>query len=878
MAIWRRVTNLFRQQRVDRDIREELEAHIAMCIDENVARGMPPEEARREAMLRFGNATVVRERVVAADMSLLLHSIGRDLRYAARHLRRAPGFALTAVLTLMVGIAVNVVAFGILNALVLQPLSVAGAERLVQVVQKQQGYDSHSYPDYLDLRARNSAFSYMAAYRIGQAGLNAGGSSQRTWMYEVSGNYFEMLGVTPQAGRLIQSSDEHGPNSAPYIVLSDGYWRSRFNGDPRVVGMTVQLNKHPFTIIGVAPRTFHGTELFLWPDFWMPMVNEEQVEGYSFLDKRFNHGIYVFGLLKRGVSAAQATDNLNAVARQMAKEHPTEDGGMEPRLVQPGLLATLGGSIRSFMAGIMGLAVLVLLAACVNLAGILTARFSDRTREMAIRMSIGSGRWRILRQLLTESLLVCVMGGAAGTALAGLLLNALSKWQPIPEYPIHVTALPDLRVYLIALALSMAGGILPALLPARQIWRIDATQAIKSGALTGALLRKLSLRDVLLGLQIAVCALLVTASLVSVRGMQRTLHAPLGFQPEGAVLAEMELQMSGYTDRTALPLQRRMIEEASRIPGVTAVGTTDNLPLNGGGSSQPVFREGTTDFRPQNTLFVAKYYVISPEYRHASQTRLLAGRGFTWDDDQRKPKVAMVNETFARRMFGNASAIGQHYVEPGNTRIQIVGVVEDGKYDSLTEPATPAVFYPLAQNTDASTVLVVRSQLPPAEAIAALRGALSGIDSSVPVTFQTWPEALSLMLFPARIATAFLTLLGLLAAMLAVTGIFGMAAYSVSKRLRELGIRVALGARRAQVARAALARPFTVLIGGSAVGLALGVLASRVLAMVVYQASSSDPVVLAGALALMILVGLAATWIPGRRALRVEPSRLLREE
>ncbi|UWZ85901.1 ABC transporter permease [Occallatibacter riparius] len=879
MASLRRVANLFRRSRLDRDISEELRAHIEMRIEDNVARGLSPEEARREALVRFGNHAATKERVVASDASLGLAEWGRDIRYAARHLRRSPGFALTAIATLMVGIGACVVVFGVLNALVLRPLNLAGADRLVQVVNKQPGDDSQSYPDYLDLRARNSTFADMVAYRVDQAGMSVGSSAQKSWVYEVSGNYFEMLGVTPQVGRMIAPSDEHGPNSAPYMVLSDGFWRSRFEGDPRVVGMTVQLNKHPFTIIGVAPKTFHGTELFLWPDFWIPMVNEEQVQGYSFLEKRYNHGIYVLGSVKPGVTVVQATDNLRAVGKGLAKEHPVEDGGMEPRLVRPGLFAdTVGDPMRAFTVAIMGLAVLVLLAACANLAGIFTARFADRTRELAIRISIGSGRWRILRQLLTEALLVCAAGGAAGTAAAAAMLNVLSRWQPIPEFPIHVTAVPDLKVYAVAIGLSLASGILPGLVPARQIWRMDAMQAIKSGAVTAGLLRRLTLRDVLLGVQIALCALLITSSLVAVRGMQRALKAPIGFKPEGVALASMDMHMSGYADKTALPVQRRMIDAASHIPGVTAAGTIDSMPLGTGGSNEPVFRDGTTDFRPKNTVTVAKYYAISPGYLHAAKTRLLAGRDFTWSDDDKTRRVAVVNETFARRMFGSTSAVGQHYVEPGNTRIEIVGVVEDGKYDTITEDATAAAFYPLGQYTASSTVLVVRSERPVAETMSALRGALAAIDSSLPFTLQTWPDALTLAMFPARIATAVLMVLGVLAAMLAVTGIFGMAAYSVSKRLRELGIRVAVGARRTQVLRAALSRPTKVLVVGSAAGLVLGVLASRLLAVVVYQASPKDPLVLSGALVLMVLVGLAASWIPAQRAMRVNPAQLLRED
>ena len=879
MAAFRRILNLFRRSHIDREIDAELQSHIALRIDDNIAQGMSPEDARRDALLRFGNPVTTKEHVAGSDAILSLEGIARDIRYGVRQLRRSPGFAVTAILTLALGIGANVIVFGVLNAMILRPLNVTEADRLFEVVQKDPGYGNQSYPDYLDYRSRNTTFSEMATYRMGLAGLSSGGSAQKSWEYEVSANYFDMLGVQPALGRLFHESDEHGPNSAPYIVLSDSFWRTRFNADPRIVGTTVDLNKHPFTIIGVAPKTFHGTELFIWPDFWMPIVNEQQVEGYSFLDKRMNHGIFVIGMLKPGVTRQQGLDNLNGIAHQLAHEYPVWDDGIGARLVKPGLLGdTLGSPARSFLGAIMMLALLVLAAACVNLAGIFAARTADRSRELAIRLSIGSTRWRILRQLLTEAVLISVAGGAAGTLVAVLMLGMLSRWEPIVEYPIHVTVVPDVRVYFIAMLLSLVSGILPGLLPARQIWRTDSMQAMKSGTAVPSLLRRLTLRDVLLGVQIALCALLVTASLVSLRGMERSLHAPIGFEPQGAVLAETSMTMAGYSDSTALPMQRRMIEEAARISGVTAVGTIDNAPLTGSGSSTSVFREGTTDLKGSNSALDARYYSVSPGYLGAAGTRLLSGRDFSWSDDTTKPRVAMVNETFARRLFGNAPAVGRHFLGADKTLYEVVGVFEDGKYVFLTEDATPAMFFPLTQSPEGDTTLVVRSQLPPGNVASALNRMLKGIDSSLPFTVHAWPDGLALVLFPARIATVALGVMGILAAMLAITGIFGMAAYTVSKRLRELGLRVALGAHRGQLMRSALGRPLLVLVMGSGAGLVLGVLASRLLASLVYDATPRDPLVLIGTLAAMVMVGIVATWIPARRALSVNPAQLLREE
>jgi predicted permease len=584
-------------------------------------------------------------------------------------------------------------------------------------------------------------------------------------------------------------------------------------------------------------------------------------------------------MLKSGVTQQQGADNLNSIAGQLSKAYPTTDDGMRARLVKPGLMGdALGGPARPFLAAIMGLALLVLAAASVNLAGIFAARATDRSRELAIRLSIGSTRGRILRQLLTEALLISFAGGLAGTAFAGALLAALSRWQPVADFPIHVTVVPDGRVYGIAFLLSLASGILPGLLPARQIWRTDTLQALKAGTSAKGKLFGFTLRDVLLGVQITLCAVLVTAALVSLRGMERSLKAPMGFTPQNAVLAEADTGMAGYSDDSAFTVQRRMIAETERIPGVEAVGTITSVPLNPGGSNSDVYREGAVNPRPSESILTAHYYSISPGYLRAADTPLLAGRNFTWDDGPAVPKVAIVNETFARTMFGKEPAVGRRFLGGGGTLYQIVGIVKDGKYETLTEDPSSAMFFPLGQSHDSDSTLVVRSQLPPGELESALRRVIAGIDPSMPVAVGPWEDSLALVRFPARVATATLGVMGLLAALLAVTGIFGMAAYSVSKRLRELGIRVALGAKRSQVVRSALGRPLVVLLAGSVAGLALGIAGSRMLAFLVYEATPRDPLVLAGAVMTMTLLGLIATWIPARRAIAVNPAELLRED
>ncbi|MBV9294663.1 MAG: ABC transporter permease [Acidobacteriaceae bacterium] len=800
--------------------------------------------------------------------------MARDIRHAARQVRKSPDFAITAIVTLALAIAANVVVFSVLNALVLRAVNVAGSDRLFQVVNKNRGNISQSYPDYLDYRSQNTTFRDMAVYRIGFAGLSTGAAAYKCWLYEVSGSYFGMLGVKPEFGRFFDSHDERGPNSAPYIVLSDAFWRSHFGGDRRIIGKTVDLNKQPFTIIGIAPREFHGIEQFFWPDLFLPIVNERQIEGFDFLSNRFSHGSFVIGMLKPGVSAQQASENLNAIAHTLAK-HYKADEGLYARLVNPGLFGDqIGEPARGFLSAIMIMTFLVLVAACMNLAGIFAARASDRGRELAIRLAIGSSRWHILRQLLTEALLVSLIGGAAGTLVAAFLLRTLTYWQPFGDFPIHVTVIPDPSVYALALALSLLSGILPGIFPARQIWSMDATQVMKGGASTTAF-RRLSWRDLLLGAQIAVCALLLTASLVALRGMDRSLHAAFGFQPQGVMLANTDLNMAGYPHLT---VYKRMLEEAARLPGVISVGAINDTPLSSGGDNTTAYREGTTDFRPSNVVLAGSEYAVSPGYLQTAQTHLLAGRDFTWHDDDKAPKVAIVNETFARKMFGGSNPVGRRFAQGDGSLFQIVGVVEDGKYNFLTEHPTPAMFFPVAQDPNSDMTLLVRSHMPPAETAAALNHMFGKVAPDLPFTIQSWQDGLALVLFPARAATVTLGVMGLFAAVLAITGVFGMAAYSVSKRKKEFGIRIALGTQAMQLMRAALARPLLLLLCGSAIGLTLGVFASRLLSEIVYEATPRDPIVMSGVIVAMLLVGILATWVPANRAMGIDPAALLREE
>jgi predicted permease len=809
-----------------------------------------------------------------------LTTLLQDLRFALRQMRKSPGFAIVAVLTLALAIGANAVVFGILNALILRPLNVPHARSLWAIERGNDKAINHSFPDYLDLRDRNRSFEELAAYNVTSVGIDTGNNPSAAWILEVTGNYFDALGIQPYLGRFFHGADEHGPNSAPYIVLTYAYWHTHFQDDRGVVGRIVQLNKHPFTILGVAPAEFRGTLSFVFPDFWVPLVNQEQVEGVNALNARGNRGILmVLGHLKAGATPAQAVADLNSIGSYLEKTYPKDDGQMTFSLTRPGLTGDwLGGPLRAFLTGLMLLAGLILLAACANLGSLFAARAADRSREVAVRLAIGSSPMRILRQLFTEAMLVSLIGGAVGLWGSVALLRGLSVWEPLPTAPVHIPVNPDANIYGVALLLSLASGLLFGAVPVRQVLRTDPYQVIKSGS-TGTVGRRMTVRDVLLAAQIAICAVLVTSSLVAVRGLVRSLHSNFGFEPRNAVLVETALSMAGYSGEQVPAMQKRMIEALETIPGVRSVGLVDRLPLYYGANSANVFTDKTTDMRPANAAAEAMMYNISPEYLDAARTSLLAGRTVSWHDDQSAPRVAVVNREFASKIFGSATnAVGSYYKAADGSRIQVVGIVEDGKYVSLAEDPQPAMFLPILQSPSSQICLVVRSNGDPQQLAGAIKSTVQGLVSGLPFTIRTWNQELESALFPSRMATLALGVLGALGAMLSVTGIFGMAAYSVSKRLRELGIRMALGAQRKEVLRAALGRAFKLLAFGSAAGLLLGILASRVLASIVYQATPRDPLVLAGVVLAMAMLGLLATWIPARRALSIDPMILLREE
>lgn len=797
-------------------------------------------------------------------------------------LRKNPGFTAVAVLTLAVAIGANAVVFSVINGLILRPLNVPDPQSLYAISRAYDRATNESYANYVDLRDRNHSFDALMACNIYQVGLDSGKNASRAWAIEVSGNYFDGLGLQPYLGRFFHAADEQGENSAPYIVLTHAFWSSHFQGDRGVVGRVVQLNKHPFTILGVAPPAFRGTSPLFRPDFFLPIINHEQVAGWSDgLTVRGNRWMdSVIGHLKPGVTPAQAMADLNAIGAGLEKTYPKEDSQMSFLLKREGLVTdSTGEAIQAFLGGLMLLAALILLAACANLGSLFAARAADRSREVALRLALGAGRMRVLRQLFTEAVLISSTGGAVGLWGSVLLLRWLSTWNPFPQYPVNMPVNPDANVYAVALLLSLASGFLFGAVPVRQVLHTDPYQIVKAGATTPG--GRIIAREILLGVQVAICAVLVTSSLVAVRGLALSLHSDFGFDPGGATLAQTDLRMAGYNDNSTPAMQKRMIDAVGTIPGVSSVGLVSTPPLHVACcENRYIFADQAVELSPSNATARPASFSISPDYFRSAGTPLLAGRVMTWHDDKSAPRVAVINQVFARKVFASeTNAIGQYFKTDDGSRIQVVGIVRDGKYTAdINEAPQAAMFLPILQQPATDTWLVVHSSGDPHQLAAGIRGKLRELDSSLTSFITTWDQAMNPALFPSRMAAASLGVLGTMGGILSITGIFGMAAYSVSKRRRDLGIRMALGAQRPEVLKAALGRAVRLLTVGSAVGLVFGILASRVLAFIVYQVTPRDPLVLAGVVLAMALVGLVATWIPAQRALSIDPAILLREE
>jgi predicted permease len=803
----------------------------------------------------------------------------QDFRLAFRRLRQSPGFALAAIITLALGIGANTVTFSAINKLLLRPLPVERPEELVALNSNRAGANQ-SYPNYKDLRDRNQSLAGLIGIRVAPVNMSQNGNNAHVWGYEVTGNYFDVLGVRALLGRTLTPADDQKIGAHPVVVLSYNSWQSRFAGDPAVIGKQVKINGLGYTVLGVMPAGFFGTELVFKPEFWVPVAMEPQIEpGNVWINERFDWNLWTVGRLKPGITRQQAESDLNTVAAQMARETPDLQG-LRIYLSPPGLIGdTLRGGVIGFAAVLMGLAGLVLLIACTNLASLLLARASDRAREIALRLALGSGRWRLVRQLLSESFLLSLAGAAGGLFLAVWLVDALAAWRP----PIDVPITMDFAIDRPVLAFTATAGLLTTLLfglaPALQAARTDLIPALKNAAFNTRF-RSWHLREILVTSQIALSVVLLVGTVLVVRSLQRALTINIGFNPQNAVAVAVDLGLAGYDETRGSEFQHRLIEKVSALPDITSAGLANSLPLSLDQSTTSVFAEGKPAPRPGEVPPATHYYMVGPGYFRAMETRLVAGRAFDPHDQKNTRPVAIVNQAFAARLFPNENALGKRFRSGSSVWTEIVGIVEDGKYESLSDSRLKlAVFWPDTQHYSATTTVVARSSFPSVQVVRMIQQAVHDLDPTLPF-YQagSLDDHLRLPLLPARLAASMLGAFGVLAIVLAATGVYGVMAYAVSRRKREIGIRIAIGASRPQVMRLVLIRASVLL----AVGTVLGTLAALAIggqfAPILYGVSPRDPVTFALAALLMAAIAFTAAWLPARRATLIEPASALREE
>lgn len=805
-----------------------------------------------------------------------------NLTFALRRLRSSPGFTTAAILTLALGIGANTTVFSLVNAVVFRPFGVQHQNELVSVNMhtSKAEFPMLSYPDYKDYRDRNTVLSDLATYRPIPMNMSRSGvDNVRLFGYEVSGNYFEMLGVPALLGRVLHPSDDVKRGGHPLAVITYSCWQSRFSSDPAIAGKSVKIGGMDYTIVGVTPRDFVGTELIFTPEIFVPLAMAEQVEQVNWLDNRADQNAMVIGRLKPGVSMKSAEAALNAIASDLGRKYPKDDAGVSITLSPPGMAGTfLRGPITGFSAVVMAVAGIVLLIACVNLASLLLARATDRRKETAIRLALGASRGQLLRQLLTESLLLAMAGGAAGILLALWLVDLVNVWRPPVDGPVIPHVVMDTHVLLFTAVIALLTGLLFGLAPALESTRASLVGAIRNEPASETL-RRFTLRDLLVATQVALSVVLLIGSILVVRSLQHALSLNLGFEPRHAATLSFNFANEGYNEQRARQFQRRLLEKIRSLPGIEAAGAIDGLPLTLNISYSGVLFEGKPEPRAGDTPEANMYY-ITPGYLQAMHTRLIAGRDFDQRDTKDAPLVALVNEAFVRQLLPGEDPIGKRFRHNSTAKwIQIAGVVEDGKYRSLGETPSPTIFECLEQTWSQYNTLVARSPLSEAETVGLLRRTVAELDPSLTI-FSDGPlaSALGLALFPAKLVAIVLGSFGLLAIVLAATGVHGIVAYAVSRRTREIGIRMALGAAPSQVARVVLMRTAMLLASGIASGFALAFAAGQFFAQILYGVSAHDPITYLCAAVLMAAIALLACWAPASRAIHADPLTALRTE
>jgi predicted permease len=811
----------------------------------------------------------------------------KDISYAIRSLLKRPGFVAVAVITLALGIGANTAIFSLVNTVLLRSLPVPEPHQIVSVAArgKDDSMSAFSYPNYRDFRDRNDTLAGLLVYRFVPLSLSRSGVNERIWGFEVSGNYFDVLGVKAIKGRTFAAEEDKAPLSNPVAVLSFESWQKRFGGDPDLVGKDVLLNNHQFRVIGITPAGFKGTEMVYTPEIWLPASMMGWVEpGANWLDDRNTRNFFAVGRLKSGINARQAEASLNLLAQQLAKEYPDTNEGQSIKIVPPGfIIPELRGAVVSFTWVLMAAVGLVLVVTCTNLAGLMLARATDRRREIAIRLAMGANRVRLIRQLLTESVLLSFVGGLAGILLALWIINLLLAFKPPIDFPLALDVSIDWRVLLFSLAVSLVAGAIFGLAPALQATRPGLSQALRETSAQGGAGRT-RLRSVLVVAQIAISLVVLISAGLVVRTLQQLQTMNPGFDSRNALTMSFDLGLQGYDEQRGQQFYRQLYERVQVLPGVKSAGASSYIPLSLNFNSRNVFVEGQPAERGENVP-LAMNASAGPRYFETLRTPVVQGREFTEQDQPKSEAVVIVNETFVRRLMPNVSsssdALGKRIStnSAGGPFMRIVGVVRDGKYFNIAEDSRPFMWTPMTQDYQSSGILTVRTEGNPETLLPAVRKEVQALDPTLPLfDVKTLTEHMRLALFPARIAATVLGVFGLVALLLSAIGIYGITSYTVAQRTHEIGIRLALGAQLSDVLKLVLSHGLKLTVIGAALGLFGAYLATRAITSVLYGVSATDPLTFAFVSVLLIGVALVACYVPSRRATKVDPLIALRNE
>ena len=880
MSLWREITRGLRvltsRRAADQDVTDELRHYLDEATAAFGEEGLGPEEARRAARQMVGNPSAIHEQVRDYGWENVVGTAAADLRFAARMLRKSPVFTIVVVLVISLGSGAVTTIFSAMNALVLRPVpGVSDPDRLVAIEPVRpdgQILQQGSYLQYAYLRDTSRTLDAVGAWGRVSLTIAAGGEGTPIGGNLVSGNFFEILGVRPALGRFFAPDETRTPLSHPVIVVSHAFWKSRLGSDPQAIGRPVLVNGTPFTLIGVAPAEFRGIYTGLRADAWVPLMMQPLLRPRSNLTNA--SWLWLVGHLRSGSTIEAARQELAALATAQAAEAGEAKGPAGYRSVRVLPLSGLpGGEGQGFLIGfislLLGAASLVLLIAGVNVAAMLSARSVARRREFAVRAALGAGRTRLVRQLLTEILLLFFAGAIGGIAFAMLATSALEQI-PLPvNVPLMLELSPDFRVLAFALGISLVTGLIFGLAPALQAARQDITSRLRDDSAGSGSRRILMSRTLIVG-QLALSMVLLVAAGLFMRALDRGHQVNPGFDMTDVTTAAFEPESWGYNEARALAFYRALRERVEGLPGVTAVSYTGRLPLTAGSSIEDITVKGG--------IVSIHNGKVDADYFSVLRIPLLQGRAFQSTDDRRSPPVAVVNETFARRGWPEGGAVGRTFQRNGQT-ITIVGIARDAKYATLGETTPAFAYLPLAQAWQPSQALLVRSAGPSDQLAAAIQEAVLAIEPAAPrPEVVTMRRATSIVLLPQRVAAMVTGVLGAVGLLLATVGLYGIMAYSANRRTREIGIRVALGAQRSDVLGLMVIEGLRLAAIGIVIGILLAGAVTPVMKSFLFNVNPLDARTFAAMSLLFFVVALVASYLPARRAAASNPLVVLRAD